>query len=121
MSRSQSLMGALILVMTVLTFTWQPSRANDDKNSVEVNNSISGLAEEKLIERIELLEQRIRKLERLETLVRQVDNTDGAPIPIPRELPPLPSEDGKYQPQQTNGTTWSFRTLSQRRTSNLVR
>jgi len=121
MTRSQSLLGVLLLVLTALTLTWQSSRADDDQSSAKATSILSGSSEEKLIERIEALEQRISKLERLETLVRQADNSLSPAVPAPRELPAITPDEGQPPQQKTNGTTWSFRTLSHRRTSNIVR
>ena len=121
MTRSQSLLGVLVLVLTAFTLTWQSSRADDDKSSTAATSGRSASTEEKLIERIEALEQRISKLERLETHIRQADNSLSPAVPAPRELPAIAPEEGQSPQNKTNGTTWSFRTLSHRRTSNIVR
>jgi len=121
MTRSQSLLGVLALVLTAFTLAWQSSRADDDKSSTTATSSLSSSTEEKLIERIEALEQRISKLERLETHIRQADNSLSPAVPVPRELPAIAPEEGQVPQNKTNGTTWSFRTLGHRRTSNIVR
>ena len=84
---------------------------------------ISGVLD--LIERIEMLEKRIAKLERPESFVRQVDSRNSTesqqsdayvPDRRPSEIEePVNDEDDDIR--QTNGHRWRFRLLGNRQPS----
>ncbi|WP_397569350.1 hypothetical protein [Schlesneria sp. T3-172] len=121
MTRPQSVLGVFLLVVTVFSLTWQSTRAGDEDQAQTTTKSSAGLTEAELLERIDALELRVSQLECTETGVRQIENSASTAASVPRKLSETHSEPSPYQSQNTNGTSWSFRTLSHRGAARIVR
>ncbi len=119
MKRSLTLF-AIASILFGVAFAWRSSHADDARADATLRSE-DGTTQLELIQRIEILEKRLEKLEAESMPIRQAVHRDTPYVPAPRTLPPATASGEDEGANRTNGQTWRIRMLSHRQSTDRPR